>query len=448
MAALPRISIVTACLDPTASLVETVASVVRQGYANLEHFIVTGGSRDGIPERVARHPQVRLVSDPGRGRATALNMGFSLASGAIWAILDAGDCLLPGALDVVAREIDPTRGHHVVMGRCQIGDGRGRFAGIEHPSDFESHRRVLEIWRGHTVPRPAVFWAAEVWRTCGPMDESVAPAWLDYDLCCRFSRLYRFHRVDQVLATARLYPHAETAPTTRAEALDAGIAVSRRHWGTPLRPMRWRLALSLRRYSFDRVARARRHVRTAKEKHRSGGQGLYVVMHAAAAVLLAPRVALYVGAYPAFRERASRVWRRALNRVGQWGTLSSSTAGYLEQTEAWSDGWVGPRLAVTREIEREARVVGVAGSADLEHMTKPLILTVRLNGRVIGQHRVRQPGDFLVRIPLTDPLPPGVHTVGVEASTWFVPDSQTGSDDLRPLAWRLGQIELDGVTNR
>ncbi len=155
-----------------------------------------------------------------------------------------------------------------------------------------------------------------------------------------------------------------------------------------------------------------------------------------------------MGAYPAFRERASRVWRRALDRVGQWGKLSSATAGYLEQTEAWSDGWVGPRLAVTREIEREARVVRVAGSADLQHMTKPLVLTVRLNGRMIGRHRVHQPGDFLVRIPLTDPLPPGVHTVDVEASTWFVHDSQTGSGDLRPLAWRLGHVELDGVTNR
>lgn len=212
--------------------------------------------------------------------------------------------------------------------------------------------------------------------------------------------------------------------------------------------MRWRLALSLRGYSFDRVARARRHVRTAKETRRSGGRGLSVVMHAAAAVLLAPNVALYVGAYPAFRERARRVWPWVLDRVGQWGERSPITEGYLERTEAWSDGWVGPRLAVTRETEREARVVGVAGSADPQQMRKPLVLTVRLNGRVIGRHRVHQPGDFRVRIPLAAPLPPGVHTVGVEASTWFVPDRQAGSGDLRPLAWRLGQVELDGVSDR
>ena len=154
MAALPRISIVTACLDPTASLVETVESVVRQGYANLEHFIVTGGARDGILGRLARHPQVTLVSDPGRGRASALNMGFSLASGAIWAILDAGDCLLPGALDVAAREIDPTRGRHVVMGRCQIVDARGRVR--RHRAPERPSRAIAGSSRsGEAIPFPS-----------------------------------------------------------------------------------------------------------------------------------------------------------------------------------------------------------------------------------------------------------------------------------------------------
>ena len=343
------------------------------GVPEPEHFIVTGGSRDGILGRLARHSQVRLVSDPGRGHASALNMGFSSASGAIWAILDAGDCLLPGALDVAAREIDPTRGHHVVMGRCQIGDARGRFVGIEHPCDFESHRRVLEIWRGHTVSRPAVFWAAEVWKTCGPMDESVAPAWLDYDLCCRFSRSYRFHRVDQVLATTRLHPHAGTALTTRAEALDAGIAVSRRYWGAPLRPMRWRLALSLRRYSFDRVARARRHVWRAKEKRRSGGRGLYVVTHAAAAVLLAPKVALYMGAYPAFRERASRVWRRPWTVSGSGASCPRrprviSSRPKPGATAGWGRGWRSPVRSSGRQGWSGR---GLRGSAAYDEAPRP-----------------------------------------------------------------------------
>ena len=213
--------------------------------------------------------------------------------------------------------------------------------------------------------------------------------------------------------------------------------------------MRWWLALSFRRYSFDRWPGARRHVQTAKEKRRAGGRVLHVVMHAAAAVLFAPKVALYVGCLSGVRARAPPGYGDGPRPGRTVGQLSPTTARYLEQTEAWSDGWVGPRLAVTREIERQARVVRVAGSADLQHVTKPLILTVRLNGRAIGRHRVHQPGDFSCGFLSRILFHLGLHTVDVEASTWFVPDDQTGNGDLRPLAWRLpGQAELDGVTTR
>ena len=52
-------------------------------------------------------------------------------------------------------------------------------------------------------------------------------------------------------------------------------------------------------------------------------------------------------------------------------------------------------------------------------------------------------GDFVARIALPSPLLPGPHTVAVEASTWFVPHNFTGSGDFRPLAWRLGEVDLD-----
>ena len=58
---------------------------------------------------------------------------------------------------------------------------------------------MLEIWKGYTIPQPAVFWTREVWERCGPLDDAVGPL-LDYDLFCRFSRLYRFHLIDQVPA--------------------------------------------------------------------------------------------------------------------------------------------------------------------------------------------------------------------------------------------------------
>ncbi|WP_347244518.1 hypothetical protein, partial [Thermogutta sp.] len=232
---------------------------------------------------------------------------WGLATGEIWGYLCSDDTLLPGALHRVAREIDPARGRHVVMGRCRFIDEHGRFTGIEHPSHFESHRRVLEVWKGHMIPQPAVFWTPEVWQRCGGMDVSLKYH-MDYDLFCRMSRHYRFYFIDQVLATYRLHAESKTDAWTEADRLEDSIRLSRRYWGSPLRPMYWQLALSLAWYRFHRVGRARRLHGKAQEAWRQR-RLLPALVYELAAALLAPEVAFYVGIYPALRRRARGILR-------------------------------------------------------------------------------------------------------------------------------------------
>jgi len=115
----------------------------------------------------------------------------------------------------------------------------------------------------------------------------------------------------------------------------------------------------------------------------------------------------------------------------------------LGHTACWSDGWVGPRLVVECQNGLPARSVSIRGWADLRYLNSPLVLTVRLDSHIIGQHRLEEPGDFVARIPVPDPVGPGTHTIEVEASSWFVPHRFTENGDFRPLAWRLADVELD-----
>lgn len=436
-----RISIVTPSFNQGRYIGETIDSVLAQDYPNLEHIVVDGRSTDETLAVLARYPHLRIISEPDRGHADAINKGFRLATGQIWGFLNSDDRLLPGALHRVAREIDPARGRHIVMGRCRFIDEHGRFVGIEHPSRFESHRRVLEVWKGHSIPQPAVFWTPDVWKNCGPMDDSLKSAWIDYDLFCRFSRTYQFHFVDQVLAAYRLHSESKTERWTEADRLDDSIRLSRRYWGSPLTPMYWRLALSLAVYRFDRVGRARRWLRQARESwaHR---QVLRAVPHAVAGAALAPEVAFYVAVYPFLRERTRGVVKRALNRLGRMGGVPLQTEVYLDRTDAWADGWVGPRLVLSREIGRGEKTVRVRGWVDLRYMSKPFVLTVHVDGQSIGQERIEQGGGFIVEIPLPGDLPAGLHTVEVQASTWFVPHRFTRNGDFRPLAWRLDGVDV------
>src|SRR5262249_18358377 len=149
---------------------ETIESVLAQQYPNLQHIVVDGMSTDDTPDVLARYPHLCVIREPDRGQGDAINKGFRVADGDILCFLNSDDTFLPGALHRVAREIDPARGRHIVMGRCRFIDEQSRYFGVEHPSNFESFERVLKIWKGHMIPQPAVFWTAEVWKNCGPLD--------------------------------------------------------------------------------------------------------------------------------------------------------------------------------------------------------------------------------------------------------------------------------------
>jgi glycosyltransferase involved in cell wall biosynthesis len=437
----PRVSLVTPLFNQARYIVDAVESVLAQAYPNLEHIVIDGGSADGTLARLTRYPHLRVASEPDGGLADAINKGFRLATGEIWGFLNSDDTLLPGALHRVAREIDPERGRHIVMGRCCFIDSEGRASGLEHPSRFEGHRRVLEVWKGHTIPQPAVFWTPEVWQVCGPMDDRLRSAWIDYDLFCRFSRRYRFHVVDQVLAASRLHPQSMTGRWEEVDRLEESISLSRRYWGNPLRPLYWPLALSLALFRADRVGRARRHLRCAQEAwgRRSPSTA---ASHALIGAVLAPAVAFYVGVYPVLRGEAMRLGRWVLDRLGRWGSPAPQVAAYLEHRDPWNDGWVGPRLAVSRRAPQWAQSVSIRGWTDRRYLSNTLLLTVRVDDRVIGHHRVGKPGDFAASIPLLSPMGSGEHRVEVEASAWFVPHHVARNGDYRPLSWRLIELEF------
>src|SRR5262245_5370819 len=213
----PRITIVTPWLDPTPDVQRTIDSVAGQGYPGVEHVLVGPDEATGALD--VRRPHLRTIPFPADRLGPALNAGLGAGEGEVWAILGPGEALVPGALERVAAEIDPADGRHVVMGRCALIDDDGRPTGLEQASRFAGHRRVLEAWKGETIPRPALFWSSAAWQSCGPFEDAIPPDGIDLDLCCRLSARYPFHEVDQVLAARSLAAvaaeRAEAAPLER-----------------------------------------------------------------------------------------------------------------------------------------------------------------------------------------------------------------------------------------
>ena len=438
----PRITIVTPVYNQGQYLEETLRSVLLQGYPALEHLVVNDGSTDDSEEVIRRYAPflAHWETQPNQGQRVAINRGFERATGRILAYLNSDDLLLPGALERAALEIDPARGRHVLMGRCRFTDPGGHYIGVEHPSHFESHTRVLQIWKGHTIPQPSVFWTPEVWRECGPILED---HWVDYGLFCCFSRRYRFHFVDQVMSTYRLHAESKTQVSGEQRRLDETIAISRRYWGGPLAPRRFRLATSLWLHRLHRQGRGRQWLRRAAESRRQGSP-LTAAAQGAMGLLLAPEVTFSAVAFPALRRAVPTRLAGLLEHLLRGDQESLDTRVYLEHTAPWPDGWVGPRLVLERESANGARALRLSGHVELRYFTGPLRLRVLVDDRELGERELASSGAWSAELGLSQPLAEGGHRIVVEASQYFVPHRYLSNNDRRPLSWQLASLEIVG----
>src|SRR5262249_49676193 len=225
----PRISVITPSSTQGRFIGRTVDSVLSQGYPNLEHIVVDGMSSDETPRVLAGYGHLRVIREPDRGQADAINKGFRAATGDVLCFLNSDDTLQPGALARVARELDPAAGRHFVVGRCRFIDEHDRPNGVEHPWASSGHPRVLEGWKGHPIPQPSAFGTGAVWERCGPLDADEHLV-LDYDFFCRVTRHYTPHLIDQALANYRLHAQSKTCQSDWERVVTAGLRASRRYW--------------------------------------------------------------------------------------------------------------------------------------------------------------------------------------------------------------------------
>ncbi|HEX9502238.1 MAG TPA: glycosyltransferase [Thermoanaerobaculia bacterium] len=89
----PAVSVVIAAFNEQKVISRTIRAVLSNRYEPLEIIVVDDGSSDGTSDEVIRdfadHPNVRLLTQPNGGKASALNRGIADATGEIIIALDA-----------------------------------------------------------------------------------------------------------------------------------------------------------------------------------------------------------------------------------------------------------------------------------------------------------------------------------------------------------------------
>ena len=126
MLTLPRISVVTPSFNGEKTIRQTLVSVATQDYADVEHIVMDGGSRDSTLQIVGEFPKIRYVSERDEGHYHAMDKGIRMATGDVFAVLNADDCYCPGILTKVARAFAENPDADGIFGDMIYVDGNGK----------------------------------------------------------------------------------------------------------------------------------------------------------------------------------------------------------------------------------------------------------------------------------------------------------------------------------
>lgn len=88
-----KVSIITATYNSAETIKDTLISVNKQTYKDIEHIIIDGGSRDNTLEIVEKYGErvSIIVSEPDKGIYDAMNKGIRSATGDVVGILNSDD---------------------------------------------------------------------------------------------------------------------------------------------------------------------------------------------------------------------------------------------------------------------------------------------------------------------------------------------------------------------
>jgi glycosyltransferase involved in cell wall biosynthesis len=443
---MPRITVVTPSFNQGRFIARTIESVRDQDYPNLEHIVVDGLSTDDTAAILARYPHLRVVRERDNGQADAINKGFQLATGDIFCFLNSDDTLMPGALERVAREIDPANGRHIVFGRSYHIDENDQRIHIEHPSGYVNHRRVLAIWKEHCIPQPATFWSAEVWRRCGPMSPH-EPHILDYDLFCRFSQQYTFHFIDQVLANYRLHSESKTCTREFAAVYRECLRVSRSYWGPKTRPQYWQLLGSLAwhrvKTQLQKLRRKYWASRLVDQYHRARENGNLLLSLGAlcGATAFSPELTFRRLILP----KVSPVLERLVpppRGEAQWdlGRTRPLTLAWRGYTDIHISDFLGPLFIARVPVGPEHRCLELQVDGIRDPMPWPMGVEVFLDGQLIHECRATQHVSFSLEVPLSH-WRRGERELKIVCSSFLVPHDYLGNCDFRPLSLKLRRFQ-------
>lgn len=258
----PLVSIITPSFNQAPFLEETILSVLRQDYTNIEYIIMDGGSTDGSQEVIRKYSShlAHWRSERDAGQTDALVRGFTLAKGDYLAYLCSDDVLEPSSIAIsvdyhlMHKDVGLTFGDRIRM------DAIGNIYSLQRYPRF----RPWFLRSFFNIPQETTLFKRSVFDAAGGLDPSLQMV-MDYDLWCKINNISTIHHIPAVLGRFRSYPDTKSTRFSKqfnqnraGQLTSEHIMVYRRHFGA--RP-NFRL-LPFYKYCFGILALSDRYTTT------------------------------------------------------------------------------------------------------------------------------------------------------------------------------------------
>jgi len=148
-----EISILTVVLNRSNEIKDSLESLKRQTFKNIEHIIIDGGSTDGTLDILKEYVnsinkfKTVLISEKDKGLYNALNKGIKLARGNIVGVLHAGDLFYDElVLERINKEFEENPKLDVVYGDVLFFNAKGKIVRVSKPGKFSKEKILKYGW--------------------------------------------------------------------------------------------------------------------------------------------------------------------------------------------------------------------------------------------------------------------------------------------------------------